>query len=244
MVQDPYKVLDLPEGASKDEIKRAYRKKAKEYHPDLHPNDPVAAQKMNEVNEAYDMLMNPEKYAQRRAQQERQQQQRQSAQQQNTYGGYQGPGGWYSDFGGFDFGDIFGFGSFYSSQPIRPQYAPEDSDAIRQVVDAINQGRYPLAIDMLSAIPSTQRNARWYFLNALANHGAGNTVQALEQIQQACRLEPENTSYRQLYQQLSRTAQTYQQNGQRYQSSAMQMQRLCTGICATYICCTYGRFCC
>ena len=65
MIDDPYKVLGVSKDATKDEIKRAYRKKAKEYHPDLHPDDPKAAEKMNEVNEAYDMLNNPEKYQNR-----------------------------------------------------------------------------------------------------------------------------------------------------------------------------------
>ena len=71
MVDDPYKVLGVPRDASKDEIKRAYRAKAKEYHPDLHPDDPLAADKMNEINEAYDMLNNPEKYQSRMQGQQR-----------------------------------------------------------------------------------------------------------------------------------------------------------------------------
>ena len=75
---DPYQVLGIPRGASEEEIKKAYRKKAKEYHPDLHPDDPVAAQKMNEVNEAYDMLKNPEKYERKRAQEQSQSSYRQS----------------------------------------------------------------------------------------------------------------------------------------------------------------------
>ena len=62
MVDDPYRVLGVSRDATKEEIKKAYRKKAKEYHPDLNPDNPKAAEKMNEINEAYDMLNNPEKY--------------------------------------------------------------------------------------------------------------------------------------------------------------------------------------
>ena len=59
MVDDPYRVLGVSRDATREEIKKAYRQKAKLYHPDLHPDDPKAAEKMNEINEAYDMLNNP-----------------------------------------------------------------------------------------------------------------------------------------------------------------------------------------
>ena len=59
MIDDPYKVLGVPSTATTDEVKKAYRQKAKQYHPDMHPDDPNASEKMNEVNEAYDMIMNP-----------------------------------------------------------------------------------------------------------------------------------------------------------------------------------------
>lgn len=58
MYQDPYKVLGVSPGASDEEIKKAYRDLTKKYHPDLNPNDPNAAAKMNEINAAYDQIKN------------------------------------------------------------------------------------------------------------------------------------------------------------------------------------------
>lgn len=58
-MNDPYSVLGVSKDASEDEIKRAYRRLAKKYHPDLHPDDPDAARKMNEINAAYEQIKNP-----------------------------------------------------------------------------------------------------------------------------------------------------------------------------------------
>ena len=63
MIEDPYKVLGLSPGASDEEVKKAYRKLAMQYHPDRNPGDEVAARKMQEINAAYEQIKNPPKTA-------------------------------------------------------------------------------------------------------------------------------------------------------------------------------------
>ncbi|MBQ9030362.1 MAG: DnaJ domain-containing protein [Parasporobacterium sp.] len=227
---DPYKVLGVDRNATEDEIKKAYRKKAKEYHPDLHPNDPTAAKKMNEVNEAYDMLKNPEKYERKRAQEQQQSSYRQQQsyygnaygqgryQGQNTYGygsqtdyedsgygSYRGYGGGYTGFGGFNFEDLFGgFGSA-RQYDTRPHAQPNDPVEMVRAINAINAGRYQEAIRILTGMTSSYRNARWYYLCALAYKGIGDDQQALSMIQRAAQAQPQNRVYQTLYSQYSRS---------------------------------------
>lgn len=66
---NPYRVLGLDDGASKEEVTKAYRKLAKKYHPDLNPGDEEAAKKMAEINAAYDSINNGTPYGPRARQQ-------------------------------------------------------------------------------------------------------------------------------------------------------------------------------
>jgi molecular chaperone DnaJ len=63
MTENPYEILGVSPDATPEEVKRAYRKKARENHPDLNPGDKDAEARMNKINEAYDRITNPEKYA-------------------------------------------------------------------------------------------------------------------------------------------------------------------------------------
>jgi molecular chaperone DnaJ len=62
-VKDPYEVLGVARGASADEIKSAYRRLARRYHPDVNPDDPTAEEKFKEVGEAYSILNDPQRRA-------------------------------------------------------------------------------------------------------------------------------------------------------------------------------------
>lgn len=101
--RDYYEVLGIEKGADGDQIKKAYRKMAKKYHPDINKDNPQAEEKFKEVNEAYEILSDPQK-------KQAYDQFGHAGVDPNAGFGGGGAGG----FGGFDMGDIFDsfFGGF------------------------------------------------------------------------------------------------------------------------------------
>ena len=215
MIDDPYKVLGVDRNASDDEIKRAYRRLAKKYHPDLNPGDKVAAQKMQEVNAAYEQIKNPEKFTQ-----------------QQQQGGYGYGGGYYDPFGGYR-------QQSYGNSQTGDQYQQAAYNYIRF-------GRYREALNALHN--SSERNARWYYLSALANDGLGNQVTALEHIRKAVSMEPDNMEYVSALNQIEHGGAAYRQQAGNFRGFTMGGDP-CMNLCMCYLmnifCCGgRGMFCC
>lgn len=127
--RDYYEVLGIQKGATEDEIKKAFRKKARENHPDLHPDDPSFVEKFQEINEANEVLSDPEKRA-------RYDQFGHAGVDPNYGGGGMG-GGFEGGFG--DFGDILegifgGFGGFGGGRSAANANAPRRGADIQESV--------------------------------------------------------------------------------------------------------------
>ena len=203
IIDDPYKVLGVSPDASDEDIKRAYRKLAKKYHPDLNPGDAEAAKKMQQVNAAYEQIKNPEK----------------AQPNQGSYGGY------YDPFGGY------GRQQSYGGQSSGDQYQQAAEQYIRF-------GRYQEALNTLNS--SSERNARWYYLSALANDGLGNQVTALEHIRRAVSMEPDNYEYQRVLDRIEHGGYTYRQQAGNFRGFTMRGDP-CTNLCLCYL---FNLFCC
>ena len=228
-------MLGVNRDASPDEIKKAYRKKALQYHPDRNQGSKEAEEHMKEINEAYAMLTDPNYKPNNSAH-------------QGGYGasGY-GPGygsgfggsagyGWYNPFSGWS-GGYGGAETRGSSQ--------NDDPELRAARNYVMNGYYQQALTALADV--SHRTDECYYLSALANTGMGNRVIAREHAQTACQMDPTNGEYQMLLQQIEMGGAAYHQRGDMYGSAGdfcrnpfmrcIAVNILLNCLCGRFFCC-------
>ena len=246
---DPYSVLGITPGADDETIKKAYRQKCKQYHPDLHPNDPTAEEHFKEVQAAYSEIMRMKQGG------------------GQNYGSYGNPQGSYSQqgygqqsgynqqygnpfgggTGGFGFGP-FGFGYYSTSGGARQTYTTgQESPELRAAANYIRSGFYEEALNTLNDIAQNERTAQWHYYAALANQGLGNNIRARDEARTAVNMEPNNYAYQNLLDQLQNPGQSYAGSQQPYAQPSGNPGRFCLSFwlymmfCQLLSCCCTGR---
>ena len=210
---DPYSILGISRDASDDEVKKAYRKLSRKYHPDANidnPNKEQAEEKFKQVQQAYEQIMK-------------------EREQGTRYGG-----NGYGGFGGF-------------SGQADSGYQDEESIRRQAAANYIQSGHYREAMNVLQALQ--QRNGQWYYLSSMANMGLGNNVNALNDIKEAVRLEPDNAQYRMLQQQMESGGTWYQEMQNPFGGMPADGDNYCMKLCLANLACSLccpggGVFCC
>ena len=235
MMNDPFSVLGVPSSASEDEIKAAYRRLAKKYHPDLNPGNAEAEKKMRDINEAYTQALQIKKGG------------------STAYGHSYGAGGnsYGNPFGAggsSSYGNPFGYGQQRSSgdNAYRTRYDNEDSQSgnpfgaygfdpfaaffggaaprrdagfrhrsynhpdLQTAASFIREQRWTEAVQLLNRIP--QHDADWHALYARADLGMGNRISALDHARSAARMAPGDDEYQQLLSMVENGRQAYRQS--------------------------------
>lgn len=227
-MSDPYQILGISRDASEEDIKKAYRNLSRRYHPDANINNPnkdKAEEKFKQVQSAYQQIM------------------KEKEQGTGAYE-YGSSGHGYEDFGGFG---GFGFGGgFYGAHSRQQAESDQDDLYMRAAANYINSRHYREAINVLDGI--ADKDARWYYYSAIANAGIGNNVQALEYAQKACSLDPGNSQYQNLVDQLEYGGNWYQSRQSPYGQPVNLGNNFCFKLCIANmicnLCCGGGGMCC
>ncbi len=254
MRRDPFSVLGISSSATEDEIKSAYRKLAKKYHPDLNPGDHAAEEKMKEVNEAYAQAMQIRKGGGRSYGSDRGQSGYGSAYGYgNTYDGYDqytswnGSNRWQENgnpFEGFGFDEFFNSFQGYGQQTgFRPRNY--SNPELKTVENHILSRQYQEAQHLLNRIP--HHDADWHALYARTDLGLGNRISALDHARNAVRMAPTDSDYQTLLRNAENGQQQYQQRSRQsgYDTRSVLCGNPFLTCCAMNMmlnCCLGGRF--
>lgn len=191
MAKDPYKVLGISPNATDDEVKAAYRELARKYHPDNYLNNPLsdlAEEKMQEVNEAYDNIV-----------------------QMRRQGG----------------GAQYGNGA----------YSSDTQSRYNDIRNMINSGRVIDAETLLDGIPSSSRDAEWYFLKGSVLYKKGWLEDAYTHFQTASRMNPTNMEYRTAVNQINMQRRTGGYRTPANSHGGCSGCDMCTGLICADCCC-------
>lgn len=218
---DPYKVLGIEPTATDEEVKKAYRKLSRKYHPDANVNNPhpeVAEEKFKQVQFAYDQIMKMR---------------------ERGSTGYGGTGYGQSSYGGFGgFGGFGSYGGFGGQRTNSSDNMSEDDLRLQAALNYVNSGHYKEAMNILNSL--SQRTAKWYYVHAAASYGLGNQAQALDSAKKAVDMEPSNYQYQQLLQRLQGGGGWYQTTGTGYGRSQSGMDDMCCNLLLWNLCCGCG----
>ena len=231
-MKNPYEVLGVPQGASEEEIKKAYRNLSRKYHPDANINNPhkdEAEEKFKEVQQAYQQILDDRERGY-------------TSGYDSSYGGSQSSYGRdYADpndnpfegFGGFGgFGRFGGYGRYSNAGH---SYDSEDDTHMQAAMNYIRSGHYTEALRVLSDI--SDRGARWYYYSALANAGAGNNITAQQHADQAASMDPSNYEYQRFSQQLRSGGAQYRTMGEAFGNPLRGSDDICMRLCLANLLC-------
>lgn len=173
-MDNPYKILGVSENATDDEIKSAYRKLAKKYHPDNYVNNPladIAEQKMKEINEAYDAINKLRQKGRGSGS---------TSTNSNSQSGY----------------SSYSSGNYYSSNGSTSQFYSVRVYLQQKMVNNAEQ--------ILDSTPANNRTAEWHFLKGICAYMRGWNEQATNYFTTACNMDPSNGEYKAAYQNITR----------------------------------------
>ena len=217
-MNDPYQVLGVPETATDEEIKRAYRELARKYHPDNYHDNPLAdlaQEKMKEINAAYEQITKERASGRRTG----------------------GAGGAYGG-GSYGYGGYQSYGGYGSSQSYSGQ-----SSVLQQARIAINTGNISRAEALLANY--SDHNAEWNFLKGVVCYRRGWMDEALRYYRTAVQMDPGNAEYRQALDYMEGTDDTAYRPGGSF--GTLCSGNPCLSMCCLYTLCSSGGywwFCC